>query len=190
MNILYGLYQPDEGEILDPRPGHQDHGPTDAIRQGIGMVHQHFMLVPALTVTENVMLGEETTKGLFLDRKTVGQSHPRNLANNTAWMSTPMPRSRTCRWACSSGSRSSKCSIGNADILILDEPTAVLTPQEVEDLFRILRSLASRASRIIFITPQAQEVLDAGRPDHGHAAWRKWSVKPRPPAPARPCWPR
>ena len=112
MNILYGLYKPDAGEILVGGQKAEIHTPNDAIARGIGMVHQHFMLVPVMTVTENVMLGIEPTRGgLFLDEAKVAK-RIREFLNNTAWKSTPMRMSKTCPWEFSSAWRSSRSCTG------------------------------------------------------------------------------
>ena len=111
MNILYGLYQPDEGEILVSGQKVDIQGPNDAIARGIGMVHQHFMLVPVMTVTENVMLGVESTRnGIFLDRELVAQ-RIREISEQYGLEVDPERlRSRTCRSASSNGWRSSRSS--------------------------------------------------------------------------------
>lgn len=158
MNILYGLYRPDEGEILVRGEKVHIQGPNDAIARGIGMVHQHFMLVPVMTVTENVMLGVETTRGLFLDREQVakrieqiGKDHGLEVDPNAYIKDLPVGIQQRVEII--------KVLYRNADILILDEPTAVLTPQEAEDLFRILRSLVAQGKSIIFITHKLKEVM-------------------------------
>ena len=142
MNILYGLYQPDEGEIFIRGQRVEIHSPSDAIRAGIGMVHQHFMLVPVFTVTENVMLGEETVKpGGFLDRQKAAKrireiSEAYSLEVNPDLYIEDLPVGVQQRVEII------KLLYRKADILIFDEPTAVLTPQEADELFIIMRSLA------------------------------------------------
>lgn len=159
MNILYGLYQPDEGEISVRGKPIQVHSPTDAIKAGIGMVHQHFMLVPVFTVTENVMLGEETVKpGGFLDRPKAAKrirdiSETYNLEVNPDLYVGDLPVGVQQRVEII------KLLYREADILIFDEPTAVLTPQEADELFEIMRSLAKQGKSIIFITHKLREVL-------------------------------
>jgi len=159
MNILYGLYQPDEGEISVRGKPIQVHSPTDAIKAGIGMVHQHFMLVPVFTVTENVMLGEETVKpGGFLDRPKAAKrireiSEAYNLEVNPDLYVGDLPVGVQQRVEII------KLLYREADILIFDEPTAVLTPQEADELFEIMRSLAKQGKSIIFITHKLREVL-------------------------------
>ena len=161
MNILYGLAVPDEGEILlDGKPVDIT-GPSDAIARGISMVHQHFMLVPVLTVAENIVLGEETMANpVFLDRKRGRPADRRARPSGSASRSTPTPRSARCRSAGSSGSRSSRRSTATRSILVLDEPTAVLTPQETEEIFAVLRRLAAEGHSIIFISHKLYEVLE------------------------------
>jgi general nucleoside transport system ATP-binding protein len=161
MNVLYGLYRPDEGEILiDDQPVTFD-GPGDAIAAGIGMVHQHFMLVPVFTVTENVMLGVESVRGPIhmLDRaeardRIVEISREHGLRVDPDAMVEDL----------SVGVRQRveiiKTLYRRSDILILDEPSAVLTPQETEDLFGVMRSLVAGGTSIIFITHKLNEVLE------------------------------
>ncbi len=159
MNILYGLYQPDEGEIIVRGQPVKIHSPSDAIRAGIGMVHQHFMLVPVLTVTENVMLGDEMlTGGVFLDRRAAAQ-RIRNLSKQYGLEVDPDAYIKDLPVGIQQRVEIIKLLFRNADILILDEPTAVLTPQEVNDLFRVIRSLVDQGKSLIFITHKLKEVL-------------------------------
>ncbi|TLN15034.1 ATP-binding cassette domain-containing protein, partial [bacterium] len=159
MNILYGLYQPDEGEISVRDKVIQVHSPTDAIKAGIGMVHQHFMLVPVFTVTENVMLGEEPVKpGGILDRpkaanriREISQAYGLEVDPDTYIEDLPVGVQQRVEII--------KLLYREADILIFDEPTAVLTPQEADELFEIMRSLAKQGKSIIFITHKLREVL-------------------------------
>ncbi len=161
MNILYGLYQPDEGEIIVRGTPVKIASPTDAIRAGIGMVHQHFMLVPVLTVTENVMLGEEMlTGGVFLDRKKAA-ARVREISQQYGLEVDPDAFIKDLPVGVQQRVEIIKLLFRNADILILDEPTAVLTPQEVTDLFKIIRSLVDQGKSIIFITHKLKEVLAA-----------------------------
>jgi simple sugar transport system ATP-binding protein len=160
MNILYGLYQPDEGEIIVRGKPVKIHSPNDAIAAGIGMVHQHFMLIPVFTVTENVMLGEEALRfGDVLDRKSAAArvsqiSDQYNLEVDPNAMVEDLPVGVQQRVEII------KLLYRNANILILDEPSAVLTPQEVEELFKIMRSLVAQGKSIIFITHKLKEVLE------------------------------
>jgi general nucleoside transport system ATP-binding protein len=166
MNILYGLYQPDEGQIIINGSATQFNSPHDAIAQGIGMVHQHFMLVPPLTVTENIMLGQESlssaTKALgmlsMLDRhgaaaKIRTLSHQYGLDVDPDAFVSDLPVGSQQRVEIV------KALYRSADILILDEPTAVLTPQEADDLFVIMRGMVKQGKSIIFITHKLREVL-------------------------------
>lgn len=158
MNILYGLYHPDEGQFFRNGKPVVIHNPKDAIAQGIGMVHQHFMLIPVFTVTENIMLGDETVKNGALDRKGVSRevselSRQYGLDVNPDAFVSDLPVGVQQRVEIV------KTLYRKADILILDEPTAVLTPQEVDDLFRIMRQLTAKGVSIVFITHKLKEVL-------------------------------
>ncbi len=159
MNILYGLYHPDEGEILVRGEKVQISGPRDAIGLGIGMVHQHFMLVPVMTVAENVMLGVETTRGgVLLDRAVVAR-RIRQISEQFGLEVDPEAYVKDLPVGIQQRVEIVKVLYRQADILILDEPTAVLTPQEVESLFKILRTLTAQGKSIIFITHKLKEVL-------------------------------
>jgi simple sugar transport system ATP-binding protein len=159
MNILYGLYKPTKGDIYINGQKVEISGPTDAIRQGIGMVHQHFMLIPVLTVTENVMLGEEAVQnGIFLDRKIVAQ-RVRDISQKYGLHVDPDAYIKDLPVGIQQRVEIIKVLYRHANILILDEPTAVLTPQEVEELFNIIKSLVAQGVSIIFITHKLKEVL-------------------------------
>jgi simple sugar transport system ATP-binding protein len=158
MNILYGLYKPTKGEIFINGNRVDIHGPTDAIRQGIGMVHQHFMLIPVLTVTENVMLGEESTKGGLLDRRKVA-ARIREISEKYGLLVDPDAYVKDLPVGIQQRVEIIKVLYRQANILILDEPTAVLTPQEVGELFNIIKSLVSQGVSLIFITHKLKEVL-------------------------------
>ncbi len=159
MNILYGLYDPDEGEIFVNEKKINVSSPRDAIARGIGMVHQHFMLVPVFTVTENVMLGDETTHlGGFLDRKSPA-ARIREISDEYSLEVDPDSYVRDLPVGVQQRVEIIKLLYREADILILDEPTAVLTPQEVDELFTIMRSLVNSGKSIIFITHKLREVL-------------------------------
>jgi len=159
MNVLYGLYHPDEGEIMVRGQPIRLTSPIDAIRAGIGMVHQHFMLVPVFTVTENVMLGDEMlTAGPFLDRKRAAD-RIRALSKQYGLEVDPDAYIKDLPVGVQQRVEIIKLLYRNADILILDEPTAVLTPQEVNDLFKIIRSLVDQGKSVIFITHKLKEVL-------------------------------
>jgi len=160
MNILYGLYQPDEGQVIVHGQPVEVHSPSDAIANGVGMVHQHFMLIPVFTVTENVMLGEETTRlGGFLDRKAAAQ-RIRHISSQYKLEINPNSYIHDLPVGVQQRVEIIKLLYRNANILIFDEPTAVLTPQEADELFEIMRSLARQGKSIIFITHKLREVLD------------------------------
>jgi simple sugar transport system ATP-binding protein len=157
MNVLYGMLQPDEGEILVNGEPVRIKGPSDAIAAGIGMVHQHFMLVPVFTVAENIMLGAERARGGFLDRarartEVVEVSERYGLAVDPDATVEDLPVGVQQRVEIV------KALIREVELLILDEPTAVLTPQETEDLLRVMRSLRDSGKSIVFITHKLKEV--------------------------------
>ncbi len=159
MNLIYGIYQPDEGEILVNGKPVQIRDANDAISLGIGMVHQHFQLVPVLTVVDNIMLGNETMRGPFLNRRAARQriveiSHQYGLEVDPDAFIQDLPVGVQQRVEII------KALYRKADILILDEPTAVLTPQETEGLFGIMRTLLERGVSIIFISHKLKEVLE------------------------------
>jgi ABC-type uncharacterized transport system ATPase subunit len=159
MNILYGLYKPDEGDILVGGEKVDIHSPNDAIARGIGMVHQHFMLVPVMTVTENVMLGIEPTRnGIFLDKAKVAK-HIREISAQYGLDVDPDSTIKDLPVGIQQRVEIIKVLYRKADILILDEPTAVLTPQEVDGLFKILNTLIEKGKSIIFITHKLKEVM-------------------------------
>ncbi len=166
MNILYGLYQPDEGQIsINDKPTRIT-SPHDAIAQGIGMVHQHFMLVPPLTVTENIMLGQEsaTSASKFLgrlsvlDRRSVA-ARVHELSHQYGLEVDPDAFVRDLTVGAQQRVEIVKALYRQADILILDEPTAVLTPQEADELFVIMRGLVKQGKSIVFITHKLREVF-------------------------------
>jgi len=160
MNIFYGLYTPDEGEILIRGEKAEIHSPNDAIDLGIGMVHQHFMLVPVFTVTENVMLGIESTKaGVFLDRD-IASKRIKEISESYGLQVDPDAYVEDLSVGEQQRVEIIKVLYRQADILILDEPTAVLTPQEVEELFKVIRSLVEKGMSVIFITHKLNEVLE------------------------------
>lgn len=160
MNILYGLYKQDEGEIVVRGQPIQVASPNDAIRAGIGMVHQHFMLIPVFTVTENVMLGYEDVRvGDFLDRKAAA-AKVRQISEMYKLEVDPDDYVRDLPVGVQQRVEIIKLLYRSADILILDEPTAVLTPQEADELFKIMHSLAEQGKSIIFITHKLREVMD------------------------------
>jgi len=166
MNILFGLYQPDEGEIFIDGQKTAITSPHDAIAQGIGMVHQHFMLVPPLTVTENIMLGQESivdsTKFLgklaVLDERSVA-ARIRDLSQKYDLEVDPNAYIKDLTVGAQQRVEIIKALYRDADILILDEPTAVLTPQEADELFIIMRGLVDQGKSIVFITHKLREVF-------------------------------
>jgi ABC-type uncharacterized transport system ATPase subunit len=166
MNILYGLYHPDEGEIRVDGKAILLNGPHDAIDHGIGMVHQHFMLVPPLTVTENIMLGQESlvgsTKALgglaVLDRRTAG-ARIQDLSEQYGLQVDPNAYIKDLPVGAQQRAEIVKALYRRADILILDEPTAVLTPQEADELFVIMRAMVDQGKSIVFITHKLREVF-------------------------------
>ncbi|MCP4423996.1 MAG: ABC transporter ATP-binding protein [Chloroflexi bacterium] len=158
MNMVYGLYHPDEGEIWIKGENVQLHGPGDAIARGVGMVHQHFQLVPVMTVAENVMLGAEITRGVHLDQRTAVKK-VRELSKKYGLKVDPTAVIEDLAVGTQQRVEIIKALYRNADILILDEPTAVLTPQEANELFRIMNDLTEQGVSIIFITHKLKEVL-------------------------------
>jgi len=159
MNILYGLYQPDEGEIFVHGKPIKVHSPSDAIDAGVGMVHQHFMLIPVFTVTENVMLGEENVKyGGVLDRN-IAAERIKQISDQYNLQVDPNAYVEDLPVGVQQRVEIIKLLYREANILILDEPSAVLTPQEVEELFKIMHSLLAQGQSIIFITHKLKEVL-------------------------------
>jgi ABC-type uncharacterized transport system ATPase subunit len=159
MNILYGLYHPDAGEIrLNGKRVLVD-SPRAAIDHGIGMVHQHFMLIPVMTVAENIVLATEPTKGPFLDIASA-EKRVRELSTQFGLSVRPEARISSISVGMQQRVEILKALYRGAEILILDEPTAVLTPQEASELFAILRSLQADGKSIIFISHKLNEVLD------------------------------
>jgi general nucleoside transport system ATP-binding protein len=157
MNILYGLYSADEGEILiDGQPIALE-GPGDAIAAGIGMVHQHFMLVPVFTVAENIVLGvEQTTAFGKLDRASASQA-VRELSESSGLPVDPDATVEDLPVGVQQRVEILKALYRDAKLLILDEPTAVLTPQEADDLFEAIRSFASDGKSVVFISHKLRE---------------------------------
>jgi simple sugar transport system ATP-binding protein len=161
MNILYGLYQPDEGETLVRGEPVKMSSPGDAIARGIGMVHQHFMLIPVMTVAENIVLAQEPThaRGLLLD---VDAARQRALELSRSFNFGIDPDARVEDITVGQQQRVEilKALYRGAAVLVLDEPTAVLTPQEANELFGILRTLVAEGLSVIFISHKLNEVLE------------------------------
>jgi general nucleoside transport system ATP-binding protein len=158
MNVLYGLYHPDEGEILIDGEPVRFSGPNDAIAAGIGMVHQHFMLIPVFTVAENVMLGREQTRGPgFLDRRRararlldISQQYGLQVPPDALVGDLPVGVQQRVEIL--------KALSHEAKLLVLDEPTAVLTPQETDELIAVMKRLRDAGTSIIFISHKLHEV--------------------------------
>jgi ABC-type uncharacterized transport system ATPase subunit len=160
MNVLYGLATPDEGRILLDGKVVQIASPADAIVRGISMVHQHFMLIPVLTVAENVILGAETMANpIIVDRKEASRRIG-ELARRFGFDLDPDARVSTLSVGLQQRVEILKALYRQAQIMVLDEPTAVLTPQETEEIFGLLRRLAADGRSIIFISHKLYEVLE------------------------------
>ncbi len=158
MNVAYGLYRPDAGEIRFDGQPRDIRSPRDAVALGLGMVHQHFMLVPTLTVAENVALGSEPRRGIVFDRQ-AAEKRVREISDRYGFALDP----RACISNLSVGTRQRveivKALSHGARVLILDEPTAVLTPQESVELLGLARTLAARGHAVVFISHRLREVL-------------------------------
>jgi general nucleoside transport system ATP-binding protein len=158
MNVLYGLYKPDEGEVrVDGRPVSIG-SPLEAIEHGIGMVHQHFMLIPVMTVAENIVLANEPRRGLFLDLD-AATARVRDLSERYGLAVDPDARVEDISVGMQQRVEILRALYRNAQILVLDEPTAVLTAQEARDLFEVLDALKADGTGIIFISHKLNEVL-------------------------------
>ena len=160
MNILYGLYHPDEGEILIKGKPVRLGSPSAAIDAGVGMVHQHFMLIPVMTVAENIVLAQEPrTGGVLLD---ISEAERRVQEISDRYGLAVDPHARIDQITVGQQQRVEilKALYREADILVLDEPTAVLTPQEAKELFEVVRGLTERGKSIVFISHKLNEVLE------------------------------
>ncbi len=167
VNMLYGLYRPTEGEILLNGKAIEMDSPNDAIAAGIGMVHQHFMLIPVMTVAENIMLGVEETRGALSAVPMLGRLNLRNISKRIRELSqqynlevNPDDLVKDLPVGVQQRVEIIKALYRQADILFLDEPTAVLTPQEALELFEVMRNLTAQGVSIIFITHKLKEVLE------------------------------
>ena len=159
MNVLYGLHHPDEGEIrLDGEPVTIDSA-RRAIALGIGMVHQHFMLVPVMTVAENLVLGAEPRNGPLLDYKAAAR-RTRELSERFGLAVDPDTRVENLGVGAQQRVEILRALFRGAKVLVLDEPTAVLTAQESQDLFKVLRTLAEGGTSVVFISHKLNEALD------------------------------
>ena len=158
VKMIYGLYEPDEGEILIKGDAVRLKGPRDAIRRGIGMVHQHFQLVPVFTVAENVILGDEPHRGPFVNMRKATAEVAR-LAQEFGLQVDVNAKVEDLPVGTQQRVEILKALYRKADILILDEPTAVLTPQETDELLRVIKGFAESGVAVIFITHKLREVL-------------------------------
>lgn len=159
MNVLYGLYDPEGGQVFYEGNKVNVDGPQDAIDLGIGMVHQHFMLVDPLTVTENIILGNEPRKGLKINQKKA-RKEVEDISNKYGLYVDPDAKIQDISVGMQQRVEIIKTLYRGADLLIFDEPTAVLTPQEIDELFDIFRSLKEQGKTIIFITHKLKEVKE------------------------------
>jgi general nucleoside transport system ATP-binding protein len=160
MNVLYGLYQADEGEILlDGVPQHF-RGPGDAMAAGIGMVHQHFMLIPVFTVAENLMLGHEDTKALGALDLGKARERVKAVADRFGFQVDPDAHVGDLPVGVQQRVEIIKALARDAKVLIFDEPTAVLTPQETDEFMAIMRQLRDEGTAIVFITHKLREVRE------------------------------
>ncbi|WP_194409166.1 ABC transporter ATP-binding protein [Microbacterium cremeum] len=160
MNVLYGLYQAEEGEILLDDVVQHFRGPGDAMAAGIGMVHQHFMLIPVFTVAENVMLGHEDTKALGALDLAKARQHVRDVAQRFGFEVDPDAVVGDLPVGVQQRVEIIKALSRDARVLVFDEPTAVLTPQETDELMAIMRQLRDEGTSIVFITHKLREVRE------------------------------
>src|SRR5437588_2981228 len=160
MNVVYGLTTPDSGEILFGGKPVTIHGPQDAIKLGIGMVHQHFMLIPPLTVAENIVLGQEITNPPGVVDLDSASSRVTELSQRYGLQVPPRARIESLSVGIQQRVEILKALYRGARLLILDEPTAVLTPQEITGLFEIVRNLIAEGNAVIFITHKLGEVME------------------------------
>ncbi len=160
MNVLYGLYRADEGEILlDGRVQHFE-GPGDAMAAGVGMVHQHFMLIPVFTVAENVMLGNEATKALGVLDLAEARRRVREISDRFGFDVDPDAIVEDLPVGVQQRVEIIKALSRDARVLVFDEPTAVLTPQETDELMNTMRQLRDEGTSIVFITHKLREVRE------------------------------
>jgi simple sugar transport system ATP-binding protein len=159
MNVLSGLYQPDSGEIVIGGQVQDFRGPGDAIAAGIGMVHQHFMLVPVFTVWENVVLGVEPVVGPGVMNRGKARAEVREISEKYGLAVDPDAMVEDLPVGIQQRVEIIKVLLRGARILVFDEPTAVLTPQEVDEFFGIVAELKNRGATIIFITHKLKEAL-------------------------------
>jgi len=160
MNILYGLYHADEGEILIMGKPVRLGSPSASIAAGVGMVHQHFMLIPVMTVAENIVLAEEPTRSGVVFDVHEAERRVKEISDLYGLAVDPAARIEDITVGQQQRVEILKALYRDADILVLDEPTAVLTPQEAQELFEVIRGLTARGKSVIFITHKLNEVLD------------------------------
>jgi len=160
MNVLYGLYKADEGEILLDDKAVNFTGPGDALAAGIGMVHQHFMLIPVFTVAENVMLGHEPTKGVGVLDLPAARALVKQISDRFGFEIDPDDLVENLPVGAQQRVEIIKALARDAKVLVLDEPTAVLTPQETDELMVIMKQLAAAGTSIVFITHKLREVRE------------------------------
>ena len=158
VKMIYGLYSPDEGEILIKGEQVKLKGPRDAIKRGVGMVHQHFQLVPVFTVAENVILGDEPHRSIFVNMK-AARERVKKLAEDFGLQVDVDAKVEDLPVGTQQRVEILKALYRHADVLIMDEPTAVLTPQETDELLRVMRGFADNGVAVIFITHKLREVL-------------------------------
>ncbi|MEI7797647.1 MAG: ABC transporter ATP-binding protein [Actinomycetes bacterium] len=161
MNILYGLLSPDSGQILVDEQPVTISEPSDALAAGIGMVHQHFMLIPVFTVAENIVLGHEKVKGLGVLELDQARAEITRISQDFNFDVDPDAIVETLPVGIQQRVEVIRALIYNAKVLILDEPTAVLTPQETDELLQVMKNLKKRGTSIIFITHKLREVQAA-----------------------------
>lgn len=158
MNVLFGLYEPEEGQILLDGVEKKFSGPGDAIDAGIGMVHQHFMLIPVFTVAENLMLGREPTRGLGILDLGAARERVREISDRFGFHINPDDKIEDLSVGQQQRVEIIKALSQEASILVLDEPTAVLTPQETDELMTIMDQLRKQGTSIVFISHKLREV--------------------------------
>ena len=159
MSVLFGLYQPEEGEIHKNGKKVEIKNPNDATALGIGMVHQHFKLVEVFTVLDNIILGSETVKHGFVDRKAAREKII-NLSQKYGLAVDPDAKIEDITVGMQQRVEILKMLYRDNEILIFDEPTAVLTPQEIKELMQIMKNLAAEGKSILFITHKLNEIME------------------------------
>ncbi|NLH91581.1 MAG: ABC transporter ATP-binding protein [Atopobium sp.] len=161
MNVLYGLYRADEGEVYLSGQGVHIQSPLDAIAHGIGMVHQHFMLVENFTVTENIILGDEICRSMGVLDMACAKKQVEKIVDEYGFEVDPDAKIEDITVGMQQRVEILKALYRGADMLILDEPTAVLTPQEITQLIKIMRGLVAKGKTIIIITHKLKEIMES-----------------------------